>query len=42
MLAFKAIAAGPAEVRVESITLTTSAGIVRPPAPPAVRVTVAR
>jgi general secretion pathway protein D len=41
-LSFKAIAAGPAEVRVESITLTTAAGTVRPPAPSPVRVTVAR
>lgn len=41
-LAFRAIAAGPAEVRVESITLTTTAGIVRLPVPAAVRVTVAR
>ena len=41
-LSFKAIAAGPAEVRVESITLTTAAGTMRPPVPPASRVTVAR
>jgi general secretion pathway protein D len=40
--AFKAVAAGPAEVRVESITLTTTAGTARPPVPPAARVTVAR
>jgi general secretion pathway protein D len=41
-LAFQAIAPGPAEVRVESIALTTAAGVVRPSAPPPVRVTVAR
>ena len=41
-LSFKAIAAGPAEVRVESIALTTAAGTVRPGAPPPVRVTVAQ
>jgi hypothetical protein len=41
-LTFRALAAGPADVHVESIVLTTPAGIQRPPAPPAVRVTVAR
>jgi general secretion pathway protein D len=41
-LSFKAVAAGPAEVRVESIALTTPAGTVRPPTPSPVRVTVAR
>jgi general secretion pathway protein D len=42
ILSFRAIAAGPAEVRVEAITLTTAAGTVRPPVPAAARVTVAR
>jgi general secretion pathway protein D len=41
-LSFKALAAGPAEVRVESITLTTAGGTVRPPVPAPVTVTVAR
>jgi general secretion pathway protein D len=41
-LSFKAIAGGPAEVRVESIALTTAAGTIRPPAPPPVRVRVAQ
>jgi general secretion pathway protein D len=41
-LPFRAIAAGPAEVRVESLTLTTAQGQVRPAAPAAVRVTVAQ
>ena len=41
-VAFKAVAPGPAEVRIESITLTTPNGIVRPATPPAVRVTVAQ
>jgi general secretion pathway protein D len=41
-LPFRALAAGPAEVRVESLTLTTSQGVVRPAPPAAVRVTVAQ
>jgi general secretion pathway protein D len=41
-LAFKAVAAGPAEVRVESITLTTASGLVRPQAPSPVHVAVGR
>ena len=39
-LSFKGIAAGPAEVRVESIALTTSGGTIRPPVPAPVRVRV--
>lgn len=41
-LSFRALAAGPAEVRIESLTLTTSQGQVRPAPPSAVRVTVAQ
>lgn len=41
-LSFKALAPGPAEVRVESITLMTAAGTVRAPVPAPVTVTVAR
>ena len=39
-LSFKAVGAGPAEVRVESIALTTPAGTVRPGVPAPARVTV--
>lgn len=41
-LPFRALAAGPAEVRVESLTLATAQGNVRPAPPAAVRVTVAQ
>lgn len=41
-LSFRALAAGPAEVRVESLTLATSQGVLRPAPPGAVRVTVAQ
>jgi general secretion pathway protein D len=41
-LSFRALAAGPAEVRIESLTLTTSSGVVSPAPPAAVRVTVAQ
>ena len=41
-LSFRALAVGPAEVKVESLALTTSQGIVRPAPPAAVRVTVAQ
>jgi len=41
-LSFRALAVGPAEVRVESLTLTTAQGTVRPAPPAAVRVTVSQ
>ena len=41
-LSFRALAVGPAEVRVESLTLTTATGHDAPARPPAVRVTVAQ
>jgi hypothetical protein len=41
-LSFRALAVGPAEIKVESLTLTTSQGVVRPAPPAAVRVTVAQ
>ena len=41
-LPFRALAVGPAEVRVESLTLTTAQGTVRPAPPAAVRVTVSQ
>jgi hypothetical protein len=41
-LSFRALSAGPAEVRIESLTLTTSSGTISPAPPAAVRVTVAQ
>jgi hypothetical protein len=41
-LSFKAIAPGPAEVKIESITLMSASGVVRAPVPVPARVTVAR
>ena len=41
-VAFRAIAAGPAEVRVESITLVTAGGVVQPAVPRPVQVTVSQ